>query len=378
LATCFSARGKKVESQQFERAKAHIAKSRRGAKGMAKVSKMRRRVLVILAVAFVFSLTSIFWVLWIWFSPVGALGEVKLVVYRGDNFQRVADEIERMGLIRSRFWFEELSRWRKIPQRLMAGIYHIKTPISLWRLTKLLAEAQPELIRLTVWEGMMAREIAERVEKLNLGSAERFMEIVKEPKGKIDLPFDWKGNLEGLLFPATYYVPPLRSGEEVYLIQLMVNAFVEKFWKPYSNEIELNPFSLLELVTIASMVQWEVKMDEERPVVAGVIINRLKRGMKLEIDATVLYALGKRKRRVLYRDLRIDSPYNTYRYKGLPPGPICNPGLKSLLAALRPEDVPYLYYVARGDGYHTFSSTYMEHLKAVEAYRRWRSQQRQR
>ncbi|MCS7187233.1 MAG: endolytic transglycosylase MltG [Armatimonadetes bacterium] len=337
------------------------------------MSRLKFTALVVFASALV-ALGS--WLCWLLFAPVGARGTVTLFVYRGDNFSRVRDEIERLGLIRSRFWFERLARWRKIPQRLKAGIYRIATPISLWDLTKLLAEEKPELIRLTVWEGMMAKEIAERVEKLGLGNAERFMEIVKNPKDRVELPFEWKGDLEGLLFPATYYVPPLRSNEEAFLIQLMVNAFVEKFWKPYRKEIEQSPFPLRDLVTIASMVQWEVKMDEERPIVAGVIINRLKKGMKLEIDATVLYALGKRKNRVLYRDLRVDSPYNTYRYKGLPPGPICSPGLESLLAALRPEDVPYLYYVARGDGYHIFSSTYDEHLKAVEAYRRWRIQQR--
>jgi UPF0755 protein len=313
------------------------------------------------------------WIGWLVFAPRGAQGIFVLVVYRGDTFDQVRAELERQGLIRSRFWFERLARWKGLPEKLKAGIYRIPTPISLWRLTKWLAEAKPELIRLTIWEGMMAREIAERVEQLGLGEAENFMEIVQNPQGKVKLPFDWQGDLEGLLFPATYYVPPLRPGNEAYLVQLMVNAFVERFWKPYRDEIEKSPFTLRQLVTIASMVQWEVKMDEERPIVAGVIVNRLKRGMKLEIDATVLYALGQRKRRVLYRDLKVDSPYNTYRYAGLPPGPICSPGLPSLLAALRPAKVPYLYYVARGDGYHTFSATYEAHLKAVQAYRRWRA-----
>jgi UPF0755 protein len=313
------------------------------------------------------------WIGWLVFAPRGTQGIFVLVVYRGDTFDQVRAELERQGLIRSRFWFERLARWKGLPEKLKAGIYRIPTPISLWRLTKWLAEAKPELIRLTIWEGMMAREIAERVEQLGLGEAENFMEIVQNPQGKVKLPFDWQGDLEGLLFPATYYVPPLRPGNEAYLVQLMVNAFVERFWKPYRDEIEKSPFTLRQLVTIASMVQWEVKMDEERPIVAGVIVNRLKRGMKLEIDATVLYALGQRKRRVLYRDLKVDSPYNTYRYAGLPPGPICSPGLPSLLAALRPAKVPYLYYVARGDGYHTFSATYEEHLKAVQAYRKWRA-----
>jgi len=306
---------------------------------------------------------------------VGTQGIFVLIVYKGDTFDQVKSELERQGLIRSRFWFERLAWWKGLPKKLRAGIYRIPTQISLWRLTKWLAEAKPELIRLTIWEGMMAREIAERVEQLGLGEVEKFMEIVQNPQGKVELPFDWQGDLEGLLFPTTYYVPPLRLGNEAYLAQLMVDTFVERFWKPYKDEIEQNPFSLRQLVTIASMVQWEVKMDEERPIVAGVIINRLKRGMKLEIDATVLYALGQRKCRVLYRDLKVDSPYNTYRYAGLPPGPICSPGLSSLIAALRPAKVPYLYYVARGNGYHTFSVTYEEHLKAVQAYRRWRARQ---
>lgn len=298
-----------------------------------------------------------------------------LRVYRGDRFSQVIGELERLGLLRSRFWFERLAQWRNLPQRLKAGIYHIPTPISLWGLTKWLSETKPQLIRLVVWEGMMAKEIAERVERLGLGEAERFMEIVRHPQGRVRFPFEWHGDLEGLLFPATYFVPPLRPHNEAYLVQLMVDAFVERFWKPYRNEIDHSPFSLRELVTIASLVQWEVKMDEERPIVAGVILNRLQRGMKLEIDATVLYAVGQRKRRVLYRDLQVDSPYNTYRYKGLPPGPICSPGLPSLLAALRPAKVPYLYYVARGDGYHIFSRTYDEHLKAVAAYREWQRKQ---
>ena len=336
---------------------------------------MNRRKFVIFCALICLVLVSCCWAGWLVFSPTGAQGTFVLIVYRGDTFDQVKSELEKQGLIRSRFWFERLARWRGLPGKLRAGIYRIPTPISLWRLTKWLAETKPELIRLTIWEGMIAKEIAERIEQLGLGKAEKFIEIVQNPQGTVMLPFDWQGDLEGLLFPATYHVPPLRSGNEAYLVQLMVDAFVERFWKPHRDEIEKSPFTLRQLVTIASMVQWEVKMDEERPIVAGVIVNRLKRGMKLEIDATVLYALGQRKRRVLYRDLKVDSPYNTYRYSGLPPGPICSPGLPSLLAALRPAKVPYLYYVARGDGYHTFSTTYEEHLKAVQAYRRWRAKQ---
>jgi len=320
------------------------------------------------------SLIVMGWVVGLLTIPSGPPGVTTLTVHQGDSFAQVADELQRLGLVRSRWWLERLAEWHGLPRRLRAGIYQIPTPISLWRLVRWLSAARPELIRLTVWEGMMAVEIAERVERLGLGDAERFMDIVRRPEGKVVLPFEWHGDLEGILFPATYWLPPLRKGDEAYIVQQMVNAFAERFWRPYRDEIERRPFSLRELVTIASLVQWEVKMDEERPIVAGVIINRLQRGMRLEIDATVLYALGKRKQRVLYRDLLVNSPYNTYRHAGLPPGPICSPGLPSLLAALRPANVPYLFYVARGDGYHTFSRTYEEHLRAVAAYRRWRAQ----
>jgi UPF0755 protein len=330
----------------------------------------------VLAVAILIGMSITGWLAWLLFAPTGTIGVTTLRVYRGDSFAQVADELQRLGLVRSRWWLERLAAWHGLPRRLQAGIYRIPTPISLWRLVHWLSATRPELIRLTVWEGMMAKEIAERVERLGLGDAEWFMDIVRHPEGKVALPFEWRGDLEGVLFPATYWLPPLREGDEVYIVQQMVNAFAERFLRPYRDEIERSPFSLRELVTIASLVQWEVKMDEERPIVAGVILNRLQRGMRLEIDATVLYALGKRKRRVLYRDLLVDSPYNTYRHAGLPPGPICSPGLPSLLAALRPAKVPYLFYVARGDGYHTFSRTYEEHLQAVAAYRRWREQNR--
>lgn len=335
---------------------------------------MQRRWLIVGIGLSVSLIIPIGWLSWLLFVPVGPVGTATLTVYRGDTFAQVTDELQRQGLLRSRFWFERLAERKGLPQRLQAGIYRIPTPISLRRLVHWLGTQKPELIRLTIWEGMMAKEIAERVEQLGLGDAERFIDIVRNPKGQVQLPFEWRGDLEGLLFPTTYFVPPLRDGDEAFLVQLMTDTFTERFWKPYRDEIERSPFTLRQLVTLASLVQWEVKMDDERAIVAGVIVNRLRRGMKLEIDATALYALGQRKRRVLYRDLQVDSPYNTYRHKGLPPGAICSPGLPSLLAALRPANVPYLFYVARGDGYHTFSRTYGEHLRAVATYRRLQKQ----
>ena len=127
--------------------------------------------------------------------------------------------------------------------------------------------------------------------------------------------------------------------------------------------------TIYEVMTLASLVEREAAVDDERPVIAGVLYNRLRTGMRLQCDATVQYALGKHKSRLLYSDLKVKSPYNTYLHAGLPPGPICSPSTASMIAALRPAKHDYLFYVARGGGRHQFTRTYEEHLKAIEAIR---------
>ncbi|MCS7223898.1 MAG: endolytic transglycosylase MltG [Armatimonadetes bacterium] len=304
------------------------------------------------------------------FVPTGPQGPVVLTIRRGESFPSVAFQLEQQGLIRSRRLFEGLGHLVRLPHRLRAGIYRIPSPLSSWQLVRFLSESRPQLIRLTIWEGMMSKEVAAKIEELGLGRADRFMALVRNDDNQwsLPLPFPWSGILEGLLYPDTYLFPPLFPDQEEFLLQTFIDGFLKNFWEPYlKNRPEIN---VQELVTIASLVQWEVKKDEERSIVAGVIRNRLARKMPLQIDATVLYALGQRKTRVLYKDLEVDSPYNTYRRIGLPPGPICSPGLESLKAALSPAKVPYHYYVARGDGGHTFTTNYADHLKAVAQYRR--------
>jgi UPF0755 protein len=145
----------------------------------------------------------------------------------------------------------------------------------------------------------------------------------------------------------------------------MLDEFTRRFYEPHKEEIARSQHSLHEMVTIASLIERETHVSEERARIAGVIENRLRRGMRLQIDATVLYALEKHKSRVLFRDLQVDSPYNTYRHAGLPPGPIASPGLPCLLAALHPEQHDYLFYVVGPEGSHVFSRTEAEHRRAV-------------
>ncbi len=328
---------------------------------------VRRRWRAVLAPA-VFSLTLLGWLGYQMFAPYGPAGTVTLTVRRGDSFSSVVAECERLRLIRNRPLFLSISRLFDLPRRMRAGFYPIRSPISLWNLVRYLSKAEPHWIRLTIWEGMMAKEVAERIEELGLGRSERFMRLVQNEGNRCPLPFPWSGPLEGLLWPDTYYFPPLPVNSEEFLLQTFIDGFLKNFYEHHLKNRK--DISVQQIVTVASLVQWEVKMDEERPVVAGVIRNRLEKGIPLQIDASVLYALGKRKRRVLYEDLKVESPYNTYRRRGLPPGPICSPGIESLKAALEPAEVPYLYYVARGDGHHIFSATYEDHLKAVARYRR--------
>jgi UPF0755 protein len=173
-------------------------------------------------------------------------------------------------------------------------------------------------------------------------------------------------SLEGYLFPDTYQVP--LGADERALIRLQWERFGQ-IWSPLAKQYQTK-LSRHEVVTLASLIEREAKVDADRRPISGVLRNRLERGLRLEVDATILYALGQHKSRLLYRDLEVDSPYNTYRHAGLPPGPIANPGRASLEAALNPAQTDCLYYVARSDGTHIFSRTLAEHNRAKREIRR--------
>lgn len=175
----------------------------------------------------------------------------------------------------------------------------------------------------------------------------------------MDIPV---ASLEGYLFPDTYYFTYGQSEEEI--IRQMVSRFVDVVYPAVEGKIGRWGLGLHEIVTLASIVEREVMADSERPLVASVYLNRLKINMPLQADPTVRYVMTEDRSRVLYRDLEIDSPYNTYRNNGLPPGPIASPGLASIMAVLEPAETDYLFFVAKGDGTHQFSRTFSEHVRA--------------
>lgn len=307
-------------------------------------------------------------------QPVGPGPSQIVRISRGTEIRALAKRLRRANLIRHAGVFYWYTRWRGDAQRIRAGRYRLSpqmTPSDI--LDKLVLGKQDLEGLVTIPEGFTAARIADRLQREGVvADKAAFLRVVRRPSGRVRMPFKHPPTgLEGYLFPSSYDFEPKTPPHRV--AQVMVNEFVRQFAEPYADEIAKSPHSLHELVTIASLIEREAAVDRDRPLIAGVIENRLRKGMRLQIDATVIYALGRHVTRVLYKHLETPSPYNTYLHAGLPPGPIASPGLPSLLAALRPARHDYLFYVAGPDGAHIFTRTLEEHNKAVARMRALRS-----
>lgn len=292
-------------------------------------------------------------------------GEVLFSVHPGETVQHIAAGLEQAGLIRSRRFFVLLARVTGKDQEIKAGDFQLTSDMRASRILDMLISGRVVMQRFTVPEGLHLRQVAALLQEQGVVQREAFIRACgsRQLIDSYHVPFD---NLEGFLFPDTYVVARGLSAEAI--VKIMVERFFERL-----REITPPPYSEQELkkaVIIASLVEREAVVDEERALVAAVFLNRLARNKRLESCATVQYILGKTKERLLHSDLRTPSPYNTYLHAGLPPGPIANPGAASLRAAFFPADVDYLFFVSRGNGTHQFSSTYEEHLRAIEKYNR--------
>lgn len=303
------------------------------------------------------------------FAPAGPTGRVTVMIPNGASASGVAEILKEEGVIRSAFGFKLLARLTGKSADLKPGAYDLNPGAGPGDALDQIASGDVSARWITIPEGFTIRQIGDRLEAAKIGSAERFLELARYGGSSFQTKFSSPGgNLEGFLFPDTYLVPNASTEEDV--IRLMLDAFDRKVAGPMTDEIARSGMSLQQCVTLASLVEREARISKDRPLVSAVIHNRLRKNMRLEIDATVLYALGHHKGRVLYRDLDVDSPYNTYRNPGLPPGPIASPGLQSIRAAIHPARVSYLYYVARPDGSHIFSQTFEQHQAAIRSVRR--------
>lgn len=325
-----------------------------------------RRLLVLLT-AGALAIAGAFAVFGTLLRPVDAAAAPQVVLIpRGASVTAIGARLGATGLIRSPAAFTAAARLRGVSGRLQSGEYALSPAMSTLEILDRLARGQVLLHRLTIPEGYTTAQIARALAARTLADGAAFDRAARREGGRF--PQAWLGgrvDLEGYLFPDTYLLPRgLAPGE-------IVARFLARFEERVApgSLPQGAPVTLHEAVIIASMIEREALLSAERPVIAGVIGNRLKKGWPLEIDATVLYALGRTSGSLTTADLQVDSPYNTYRRTGLPPGPICNPGLAAITAALRPAQVPYLFYVLRPDGSHEFSRTFEEHQHAIRRYR---------
>ncbi len=318
--------------------------------------------------------------LWNNLRPMPAGNPAEVTITKGMSAKAVSTELEEKGIIRNGTLFSYYLKLKKEGSRFQAGIYELSPGMERDEIIAKLNSGdiiQAETVKFTIPEGFTVEQIADKLAKENLVDKQKFLALVNENRrwGDVEsmqsLPQEatkLKYRLEGYLFPDTYEVKTGSTEEEIILRLLSeLDRKLTKLPEGWEAALEQSGLSFHEMMTAASLVEREVIVDEERPMVASVIFNRIAQKMRLQIDATVQYVLDEQKERLLNSDLEIDSPFNTYRNDGLPPGPIAAPSLDSIKAVLYPEKSDYLFYVTKKDGTqtHYFAKTYKEHQKNI-------------
>ena len=289
----------------------------------------------------------------------------------GTSFPALTDSLTAHGVIGSPRWFRLLARVRGVDRSVQAGVYEFGPGLSAWEVLDILSRGKAAAQRFTVPEGLTVEELAVlAAQRLGI-PADSLRAAAADTAAAREILGLQVRSFEGFLRPETYTLPIGVGARE--LVRVMAEGF-RKQWKPeWAAQLDSLKMSRLELVTFASIVEGEARVDDERETIAGVYHNRLRIGMPLQADPTVQYAIalktGKRKPRLFEKDYQFPSPYNTYLNRGLPPGPVNSPSLRSIEASLYPARVPYLYFVAGAEGRHVFSRTYAEHLRAIARVR---------
>ncbi|MDL2226969.1 endolytic transglycosylase MltG [Deltaproteobacteria bacterium OttesenSCG-928-M10] len=322
-------------------------------------------VTVALIVAFVAALK--FSVLFL--APEEESREAVVSIPDGASMQTIGNILEKEGIIKSAnaFVWTIKAKNRLRPEKpvvIKAGEMVLDPSLPVWKTIDLLAKGNYKLYPFTVVEGKNMFEIAQMIEAAGLGAREDFLALCRDKTFINSLGLEAE-TLEGYLFPETYNFPkgtPLRS-----IIKTMTDAFF-KVWAKYADLAREKGLTRNQAITLASIVEKETGAPQERPMIAGVFFNRLAKGMKLQTDPTIIYGLTEFSGTLTKKDINTNHPYNTYIIPGLPPGPIANPGEAAISAVVKPDIVPYLYFVSKGDGTHEFSRTLAEHNRAVDKY----------
>lgn len=335
---------------------------------MAMILRILRIALIFLLFAF---LGAAFWLGRCLDSPQPlSSASVFFEIKRGAGIGSIATSLEKEGLIKSRLPFLVAYRLFYAPRTLKAGEYAFPSPLRAKDVLSTLVEGKVYLHSITIPEGLTGFEIASLLAPILADGEEGFRSAFRNP-GAIASLDPGATDVEGYLYPETYHFA--RGIPSTQVIQTMVAQFNSVFQEPWRMRARTLGMTVRQVVTLASLIEKETAISEEKPLISAVFHNRLRLGMKLDCDPTIIYAL---KQRGLFdgnlskRDMSLSSPYNTYLHPGLPPGPICNPGREALAAALFPAPEDFLYFVSRNDGRHHFSRSFSEHQAAVHRFQK--------
>ncbi|MFH0821592.1 MAG: endolytic transglycosylase MltG [Pseudomonadota bacterium] len=294
--------------------------------------------------------------------------EITVEIPKGASLSKVGAILEDQGVVSSRFVFKVVALIRGEQRSVQAGEYVLKTGSDAGDVLDLLISGKTMMRAFTVPEGYDCIQTADLFQQSGLMSRQDFLAAIKDTS--VIKEFGLEGDsLEGYLFPDTYFLRPSEYVDGKKVIRRMVKRFREVYDKHVRSEAEKSGWTMIQTVTLASLIEKEAKASEHG-LVSSVFHNRLRKGMKLQSDPTVIYGRKPMGSRITRADLTSDHPYNTYVNKGLPPGPIANPGKDSLTAAVKPVDAEYLFFVAKNDGTHQFSKTLKEHNHWVNLYQR--------
>jgi len=318
----------------------------------------RRKPFRILFFLFLFALCFVF------VPPFFFSGKnVDIPVYSKTSAREIGRMLKEKGVLHFSLPFRVLTKLTRADRKLKAGLYRLNARMSLWQVVGALTEGKSELLTLKVPEGFTVEQIAQELETLKVTTGGDFLASARNTQSLKALGISGP-SVEGFLFPETYRVP--MGASSAALQELMVHQFFQSVGSGFEAKARKQGLTAYQAVILASIVEKEAQRAEERPIVAGVLYNRLHQRMKLQVNATLNYVLNTRRAWLTNDQINnTKGPYNTYLRKGLPPTPICNPGMPSLQAVVEPAQVPYLFYVAQGDGSHLFAATFEEHEKNI-------------
>ena len=300
-------------------------------------------------------------------TPLKINNEEIVEVAEGDSFYGILDKLSEEGKIKNKFLVKLYLKICGIKPEVLEGTYKLNKSMTLNEFVNLLTDSNKDKVYITIPEGYTIDDIAEKLEENNICNSKEFIDSVKNyelPKYISNNP-NKRYNLEGFLFPDTYSFNKNENAD--FIIKTMLNRF-EKVWQEIVEDLNISiPEEEIEKkVNVASIIEKEAVVDSERSFISSVIYNRIAIGMPLQIDATVIYSYGYHIEKMYEKYLEIDSPYNTYMYYGLPIGPISNPGRASLMAALKPKETDYIYYLLESENTHYFTDNYDDFLRRKE------------